>query len=64
MTLGEFKRLTYGLPNDFEIDLNIRKFNPESYGWDGFGREAVQIEFDDIGHSDKVIKLSAEVKEL
>lgn len=57
-TLGDFRRLTASLEDDFKIDIRIMKEVPEEelkgrlypYPWDMIdGR----MEFHDIGYSDK-----------
>ena len=61
ITLGDFRRLTADLPDDFTIDFRVRKRVPEDelakrrypYPYDTDYFEGV--EFDDVGWSDKVI---------
>lgn len=57
-TIGDFRRLTQDLDDDFKIDVRIMREVPEEelknrsypYPWDMFdGR----LEFQDIGYSDK-----------
>lgn len=61
ITLGDFRRLTADLPDDFTIDFRVRKRVPEAelakraypYPYDTDYFEGV--EFDDVGWSDKEI---------
>lgn len=57
-TIGDFRRLTEGLDDDFKIDVRIMRKVPEEelknrhypYPWDRYNGI---IEFHDIGYADK-----------
>jgi len=66
-TLGDFRRITKDLGDDFNIDLRVRtKLTPEelvksSYPYP-YKTKYTYLEFDDIGYSDKDICLGVEIK--
>ena len=66
-TIGDFRKLTEGLDDDFNIELRVRtKLPPEvlkemsyPYPWKTIYSE---IEFDDIGYSNKGFCIGVEIK--
>ncbi len=66
-TLGDFRRITKNLDDDFNIELRVRTELPKevlvemSYPYP-FQTEYRKIEFDDIGYSNKDLCLSVEIK--
>lgn len=66
-TLGDFRKLTEHLSDDFNIEMRIRrkltdeelKDMPYPYPYE---TEYTTVEFDDIGYSDKDLCLGVETK--
>lgn len=64
-TLGDFRRITKDLPDDFTIEMRIRhKLTDEelkdlTYPYP-YETEYAELEYDDVGHSDKVLCLGVE----
>lgn len=73
-TVGDLRRFIANLSNDYEIEMRIRrklsdeviKALAEKYGRIfpyPYETEYATLEFDDIGHSDRVLCLGVECKE-
>lgn len=69
MKVKELKKILNQVDDDFEFSLIIYKKIPKKdlqnsiYPYP-FDTEDVEIEFDDVGYSSKIIKFSGEIKEL
>jgi hypothetical protein len=68
-TVGDFRRITKGLSDDFNIEIRVRTELPmekvveSGYPWP-YQTEYRSLEFDDIGYSDKDLCLAVEIKGL
>jgi hypothetical protein len=68
-TIGDLKSLIKNLDDFFEIEMRVRKAISEErlntmsypYPWDS---ENGNLEFDDIGYSDKVVCFSVDISDL
>lgn len=66
-TLGDFRKLTENLSDDFNIEIRIRRELTEEelkqclYPYP-YETELAELEFDDIGFSDKDLCLGVETK--
>ena len=69
MKVKKLKELLEKVDDDFDINLIIYKKIPEQklknipYPYP-YNQEKVEIEFDDIGYTSKIIKFSGEIKEI
>ena len=66
-TVGDFRRLTKELDDDFNIEIRVRtELSPEKIVAAGYPypyqTEYRSLEFDDIGYSDKDLCLGVEIK--
>ena len=71
-TLGQFREITKNLPDDYEIEMRIRrrisdeemKELADKYGWIypyPYETDYFTLEFDDVGVLDRVLCLGVEI---